>query len=58
MSLYLLQKKIKEKKIGIRSILGRIRIWNWTRIRYPGSVKMKRIRNTDFTVRFDLDFRD
>ena len=43
--------KIKKKKIGICSILGRIQ--NRIRIHYPGSgsdfrirIKMKRIRNT------------
>ena len=35
--LNLLQKKIEKKKIGICSILGRIRIQNRTRIRYPES---------------------
>ena len=29
--------KIKKKKVGICSILGRIRIQNWTQIHHPGS---------------------
>ena len=49
MSLNLLQKKIKKKKIGICLILGRIRIRiKMKRIR----IKMKRIRNTESSIIF------
>ena len=37
MSLKPYKEKIKKKKIGICSILGRIRIRNLTRINHPGS---------------------
>ena len=37
MSFKLYTEKIEKKKIGICSILGRIRIQNRTRIRHPGS---------------------
>ena len=37
MSFNLIQKKLRRKKMGICSILGRIRIQNRTQIHHPGS---------------------